>query len=343
MPTTPNNRDSRQADIDALALPISNDEAAAERPSRLRISVMIALALLLLCLTFYGGLFFGRSDNSVPKTPTAPVEVPAAQPEETAASFNVPARIFARRRTTVSSTYTALLKRVLVREGDRVEAGQPLAELDIAESRASRDAAAGRLSQSLAAITSARVALKRAETQLARSQALSTRGFISKSDLDERLFAVDDAAARVRQAQGARESSLAELRNAEAIVGRAIIRAPFSGIVSQVSAQPGEVVSPISAGGGFVRTGICTLIDLNSRQIEAYVPERYLDRISIGQRAEFTSGAIKGLRVSARVSAIGSELDAQRGAILVTLDLLDPAPQLLPNMNGTARLTKGSR
>lgn len=301
--------------------------------------IAMGLGVVGLVLAFAAGNYFaqpGASEENAAAAQEAPL---ASQPPDTVSGISLSARVIAKRRTTVSSTYTAILDKVFVKEGDMVVAGQPLAEMDILEARASMAAASARLRQAGASVDNVAAEVEVTRLRLERAMELSPRGFVSRAELDERTADYTSAQARMNQATSAREAARADLQSASVTVDRAIIRAPFSGVVSAVSAQPGEVVSPVSAGGGFVRTGICTLIDLDSRQLEAWLPERYLDEVFVGQTAEFTSDALAGDKVMGTISSIGSELDAQRGAVLVTLDLGQLDPRLLPNMSGTIRIT----
>ena len=79
------------------------------------------------------------------------------------------------------------------------------------------------------------------------------------------------------------------------------MRAPFSGIVISKDAQPGEMISPVSAGGGFTRTGICTIVDMESLEIEVDVNEAYINRVTPNQRIEAVLDAYPDWRIPGHV------------------------------------------
>ncbi|MGZ8284663.1 MAG: efflux RND transporter periplasmic adaptor subunit [Allosphingosinicella sp.] len=274
---------------------------------------------------------------------TAPAAASNPPPAQTAAGpaqgdLDVSGRVVVRRIATVSSAYTAQLKAVHVREGDFVKAGQVLAELDASEAEASRDGAASRVEQLRASERRAVAAQTLARLQLQRGEALGRTGYVTSSRLDELRAAAKSAEAEAQSVRHSRQAASSDLQSASIRQGRLVVRAPFAGVVSAVSAEVGEIVSPSSAGGGFVRTGICTLLDLDSREVEAFVPERHLATLKPGTLAEIRSEAIPGQRFRARVASIGSEIDVQKSAVKIRLALVDMDQRLLPNMSVTVRL-----
>jgi len=274
------------------------------------------------------------------KAPAAASASPPANMSPSAApgELDVSGRVVVRRIATVSSAYTAQLKAVHVREGDFVQAGQILAELDASEAEASREGAASRVEQLRASERRAVAAQNLARLQLQRGEALARSGYITSSRLDELRAAVQTSEAEAQSLRFSRNAASSDLQSASIRSRRLVVRAPFAGVVSAVSAEVGEIVSPSSAGGGFVRTGICTLLDLASREIEVFVPERHLATLRPGTEAEVRSEAIPGQRFRARVASIGSEIDLQKSAVKVRLALVDLDPRLLPNMSVTVRL-----
>ena len=90
------------------------------------------------------------------------------------------------------------------------------------------------------------------------------------------------------------------------------VRAPFDGVVISKDAQPGEMISPMSAGGGFTRTGIATIVDMDSREVEVDVNEAYINRVKANQRVEATLDAYPDRPIPAHVINIVPTADRTR-------------------------------
>ena len=188
--------------------------------------------------------------------------------------------VTARRQATVSAEITGKIKAVLVEEGMAVEAGQIVAYLDSTTENAQLDLALAQLSSVRAALEETRAQLKEAEQTRKRTRDLAERKLVSQADLDGAEANAESLAARLDA--GKAEIKVAE-RNAallRQLLDETTIRAPFAGVVVAKTAQPGEMISPISAGGGFTRTGICTIVDMDSLEIEVDVNEAYIQRMA---------------------------------------------------------------
>lgn len=319
-------------DIDLLAQP--SRPAAPEPNGHSRAWLLAGAAAL-----FLAGVSTRFIGAGAEAAAPAPEPLPAASgPVAIASAVDVAGRVVVRRAATVSSAYTAQVKALNVREGDAVAAGQVLAELDSSEADAAVRSAEARVAQLGAARAQAEAAGRLRALQLSRARTLAERGYASAAVLDELKSAEAVAQAELRASKSGVAAAEADLRRARAVRERLVVRAPFAGLVSAVSAEVGEVVSPASNGGGFVRTGICTLLDLTSREIEVFVPERYLPRLRVGASADVSADAAPGLNVVAKVATIAPEVDAQRGAVKVTLRADGLDARLLPNMNINARL-----
>ncbi len=116
-----------------------------------------------------------------------------------------------------------------------------------------------------------------------------------------------------------------------------MIRAPFAGVVISKDAQPGEMVSPVSAGGGFTRTGIATIVDMDSREIEVDVNEAFINRVAAGQPAEATLDAYPGDVFAARVINIVPAADRQKATVRVRIAFERLDPRILPDMGVKVR------
>jgi RND family efflux transporter MFP subunit len=295
-----------------------------------------------MALAGVGGYWAGSSGKAAPAASPAPVasapastSKPAARPApppEDAAVLSASGYITARRMATVASRITGQLTEVVVEEGMRVAGGDVLARLDdrIAKNDLDRAQAEQRAAQ--AQVDSGKAQLAEAKRVLARVENLKKTDFSSEAALTdsratmERLTAglasdraqVDVAAFRV---QGAREQ-----------LDLHVIRAPFAGVVTEKTAQPGEVVSPMSAGGGFTRTGVCTIVDMSSLEIEVDVNESYIGRVSAGQRVTATLDAYPDWEIPARVIAIIPSANREKATVRVRIGLETDDARILPDM-----------
>jgi len=310
----------------------------------------VAAVLVLMALAGVGGHWAGSSGKaataaspapaaSAPASTSKPAARPAPPPED-AAVLSASGYITARRMATVASRITGQLTAVVVEEGMQVAAGDVLARLDdrIAKNDLDRAQAEQRAAQ--AQVDSGKAQLAEAKRVLARVENLKKTDFSSEAALTdsratmERLTAglasdraqVDVAAFRV---QGAREQ-----------LDLHVIRAPFAGVVTEKTAQPGEVVSPMSAGGGFTRTGVCTIVDMSSLEIEVDVNESYIGRVSAGQRVTATLDAYPDWEIPARVIAIIPSANREKATERVRIGLETDDARILPDMGGKVAFRK---
>jgi RND family efflux transporter MFP subunit len=245
--------------------------------------------------------------------------------------------IVARRQATVSSEVTGKIAEVLVEEGMRVGEGQVLARLDDATEQAQLALARAELAAARAALSELEVQLADARRSFRRQQDLLPRKLTSQAQYDEALAAAESLEARLT----ARRSDIAVAERAvrlrEQLVSELTITAPFSGVVIAKAAQPGEMVSPISAGGGFTRTGICTIVDMDSLEIEVDVNEAYIDRVSEGQATTAVLDAYPEWQIPAKVIAIVPTADRQKATVRVRVGLLETDSRVLPDMGVQVR------
>jgi len=111
-----------------------------------------------------------------------------------------------------------------------------------------------------------------------------------------------------------------------------VIRAPFSGVALSKDAQPGEMVSPVSAGGGFTRTGISTIVDMRSLEIEVDVNESYINRVTARQPVTAVLDAYPDFEIPAKVIAVVPTADRQKATVLVRIGFNQLDPRILPDM-----------
>lgn len=265
-----------------------------------------------------------------PKVRTAAVrEVSSSQPRTL---LNASGYVTARREATVSSKVTGKVIEVLIEEGMNVESNQVLARLDASNVSASLRLAQAQLASNRSALAETRVRLDEAQRELQRVRQLALDRIASSSDLDRAEAEVKSLEARlIRQAA---EVAVAEQEVAvwEQQLEDTVVRAPFSGIVTTKNAQPGEMISPVSAGGGFTRTGICTIVDMNSLEVEVDVNESYINRVAPGQQVEATLDAYPDWRIPSRVIAIIPTADRQKATVKVRVGFDQLDPRVLPEM-----------
>ncbi|MGE0626033.1 MAG: efflux RND transporter periplasmic adaptor subunit [Pseudomonadales bacterium] len=259
--------------------------------------------------------------------------VQAAESDDASGSvLDATGYVVARRQATVSAKTTGKVVEVLIEEGDRVEAGQVLAVLDDSIPRAQLALAESQLQSARAGLEELRVSLKQAELDLERTRGLAERNLASQADLDRDGLTVDALVARLERAGKDVEVAQKSLAVQAELLRDMEIRAPFAGIVVAKAAQPGEMISPVSAGGGFTRTGICTIVDMDSLEVEVDVNEAYINRVEDGQSVQVTLNAYPQDHYAARVIAIIPTADRNKATVRVRVGFVDRDERVLPDM-----------
>jgi RND family efflux transporter MFP subunit len=246
--------------------------------------------------------------------------------------LNASGYVTARRTATVSSKVTGKVVEVLIEEGMKVKEGQVLARLDDTNIKAALNVTQAQLESAKTAVEETRAQLKLAEQEFQRATNLARQNIASQSDLDK---AESDAKSlEARLARQERDITVAERQVAmgQQQMDDMVIRAPFAGIVTTKDAQPGEMISPVSAGGGFTRTGIGTVVDMDSLEIEIDVNESYINRVEPGQPVEATLDAYAQWKIPCKVIAIIPTADRQKSTVKVRVGFDQPDPRILPEM-----------
>lgn len=295
-----------------------------------------------------GGVFAFRKQ-------TPAVEVAAARPAndpQAETLLNASGYVTPRRRATVAAKITGRVTGVFFDEGIRVEEGQLLATLDDSDAKRVLDASVADRNASQAAIADLEVQLKHAEIQLHRAQVLYDEKVQSQETLDTARTNVDSLNAKISLAKVQVDAAAARIQEAQQNVDNCVIRAPFGGIIVSKDAQVGEMVSPISAGGGFTRTGIATIVDMNSNEIEVDVNEAYIARVRPGQKVMATLDAYPDWQIPSRVRTIIPTADRQKATVKVRISFDKLDPRILPDMGvkvgflseePSAKKTKGGK
>jgi RND family efflux transporter MFP subunit len=240
--------------------------------------------------------------------------------------------VTARRLATVSAEITGRVAEVLVEEGMTVQAGQVLARLDPTLAKIDLAIAQANVKSSQGALGAAESDRAEAQRILARINGLRRGDIASVADITKAEAAANAAGSRYSQAQGNLAAAQQSLLRAQAVLDKHEIRAPFTGVVTTRDAQPGEIVSPAAAGGGFTRTGIATIVDMDSREVEVDVNEAYINRVKPNQHVEATLDAYPDAPLAAHVIGIVPTADRTKATVRVRIGFDKLEPQILPEM-----------
>ncbi len=266
-----------------------------------------------------------------------PVEVEVVTVTERAAGtqasvLNASGYVTARRRATVSSKVTGKVIEVNVEEGMAVREGQVLARLDDSTLRAAIALARAQLEASRQAVPEIDVRLAEARVNLRRQEQLMKDGLTTPSAIDQAQAEVNSLIARLASMREQINVAQSQVALQQTAIDDMVIRAPFSGVAISKDAQPGEMVSPVSAGGGFTRTGISTIVDMRSLEIEVDVNESYINRVSAGQPVSAVLDAYPDWQIPAKVIAVVPTADRQKATVLVRIGFNELDPRILPDM-----------
>jgi len=287
-----------------------------------------ASAALGVAVLIAGAAFALRSQKPV-------VEVAQAQKAEAggrAALLNASGYVTPRRRATIAAKITGRVTGVFFDEGTHVREGQLLSTLDDSDAKRALDSAKADRDSAQAAIADFQVQLRNAEIILGRAEKLQKAGVQTQEALDNASTAADSLKAKIDLAKRQVVGAEARISVAQQAVDNCTIRAPFEGIVVSKDAQVGEMVSPISAGGGFTRTGIATIVDMNSNEIEVDVNETYIARVEPGQPVTAILDAYPDWEIPSRVRTIIPSADRQKATVKVRISFVKLDPRILPDM-----------
>jgi RND family efflux transporter MFP subunit len=302
------------------------DRSQAPRPPVLtpsRILALITVLAIAAALTWW----FTRT-KPIPVRTAAAREIAAGEPTTL---LNASGYVTARRLATISSKITGKIIEVLVEEGTQVEPGQILARIDASNAEAALRLAEAQLEVARQALAETDANLALAELDLRRQRELIDKAIVSPADFDR-------AESAARALRGRRDRIVSEITVAERQVDvyrqqldDTIIRAPFAGVVTSKNAQPGEMISPMSSGG-YTRTGVCTMVDMSSLEIEIDVNESYINRVTPGQPVVATLDSYPDWKIPAHVIAIIPSADRQKATVRVRVGFEKLDPRILPDM-----------
>jgi len=308
-------------------LRISRDERNDETGSRRRWWIVGAVAALIVAVGVV--VAFALRDRAVA------VELATAAPPSSGAGntaiLQATGYVTARRQATVSAQITGTLTRVLIEEGEHVKAGQVLAQLDDTSQRASLAQAVAQRNAAQALVGQFEAQLEQARLDLKRNEDLAGQA-VSLQDLDTTRTQVRTLTAQLESQRMQVELARASVTAAEVQLGYTTIKAPFAGMITAKAAQAGEIISPMSAGGGFTRTGVGTIVDMDSLEVEVDVNESYLHRVSPNQPAQAVLDAYPDWNIPAHVVAIIPTADRSKATVKVRVGIDKKDPRILPDM-----------
>ena len=307
-------------------LRIDRDAPSPRRPWKWFLTVAIVAGVA------FAAFEFGAPLIAAPEVQVETATVVAASDAGADSVLDATGYVVARRQATVSSKTTGKVVAVHIEEGMTVVADQLLAVLDASIPKAQLALAESRLAAARAALAEIRVLIKQAELDVKRTANLTDRNLASQADLDRDRLALEGLEARLaRTGQDivVAERSLAVQRE---LLEDMEIRAPFGGVVIAKAAQPGEMISPVSAGGGFTRTGICTIVDMDSLEVEVDVNEAYINRVYPNQPATVRLNAYPDFEIPAAVIATIPAADRNKATVRVRIGFKERDPRILPDM-----------
>jgi RND family efflux transporter MFP subunit len=303
--------------------------APAPASSRRGLWVTLGIGAAALVLAIAAWALFSRDDA---------VEVQTAQVvaigggSGNASVLDATGYVVARRMATVSSKVTGKVLEVMIEEGQKVAAGDVMARLDPLDANAQRALAASQVAAARSEIGSVRARLNEAEANAVRMDRLVQEKLVSTSQHDQAIAERDALRAQLATAEQNAQVAQSQLRITEQDVDNTVVRAPFAGVVIAKAAQPGEIVSPLSAGGGFTRTGIGTIVDMDSLEVEVEVGEAFIGRVQPKMPVEATLNAYPDWKIPAEVIAIIPAADRGKATVKVRIALKVKDPRIVPDM-----------
>ena len=278
-----------------------------------------------------GAAWWGLRSRGVPVR-TVVVEEAAQASGSSSTVLNASGYVTARRQATVSSKVTGKVVDVLVEEGMKVEKDQILARLDSSQARQALALSEAQLEAKRRAMAETEARRREASIRKTRIADLLEAGVASKADWDAIESEVEVLEARLAMQRGDVATGEREVDIQRQYLDDTIIRAPFAGVAISKNAQPGEIISPMSAGGGFTRTGISTIVDMSSLEIEVDVNEAYIQRVQPGQKVVATLDAYRDWSIPAHVITTIPAADRQKATVTVRIGFDQLDPRILPDM-----------
>jgi len=298
-------------------------------PSRRGLWIGLGIAAAVIVLALLGWALLGR-DKAIEVRTAAVVAI--GDGGGSASVLDATGYVVARRMATVSAKITGKVREVRIEEGQHVEAGEIMATLDPVDADAQRDLAMAQLGAARSQAVGVQAQLREAEANAARLGSLASQQLVSKSQYEQAIAQRDSLRAQLATTRRNAQVAGDQLKIAENGLDNTIVRAPFAGVVIAKAAQPGEIVSPLSAGGGFTRTGIGTIVDMDSLEVEVDVGEAYIGRVKPEMPVVATLNAYPDWRIPGEVIAIIPTADRSKATVKVRIALDVRDPRIVPDM-----------
>ncbi|MEO5629270.1 MAG: efflux RND transporter periplasmic adaptor subunit [Thermomonas sp.] len=316
------------------------DRSAPPPASKRGLWIGLAVVAALLALGIAGWAYFGR-DKGI-EVQTAEV-VAIGNSGGSPSVLDATGYVVARRMATVSAKITGKVREIMIEEGQQVEAGQIMATLDPIDANAQRDLSQSQVLAARSQIDSVRAQLRDAESNAARLGTLVGQKLVSRAQFEQAVAQRDALRAQVTTAQRNAQVASASLRIAEHSVDNTIVRAPFAGVVIAKAAQPGEIVSPLSAGGGFTRTGIGTIVDMDSLEVEVEVGEAFIGRVKPGMPTQTVLNAYQDWKIPGKVIAIIPAADRGKATVKVRVGIDAKDARIVPDMGARVSFLEAAK
>jgi RND family efflux transporter MFP subunit len=308
------------------------DRSPTPPPSRKGLWIALGSILAVAILVLAGWWLLARERALPVQTATA---VSLAAGSAPASVLDASGYVVARRMATVSAKITGRVREVRIEEGMQVEEGQVMATLDPIDADAQRALSASQLAASRSEIARVQAQLAEAEANARRLGTLVGQQLVSQAQHEQAVATRDALRAQLESARRNAKVSADALHIADLGVDNTVVRAPFGGVVIAKAAQPGEIVSPLSAGGGFTRTGIGTIVDMDSLEVEVDVGEAYIGRVRPKMPVEATLNAYPDWKIPAEVIAIIPTADRGKATVKVRVALKEKDVRIVPDMGVT--------
>ncbi len=290
----------------------------------------LGAGVVVLALVGAAGWWFLAGSKAVPvQTATARAN---GQGPSADAVLQATGYVTARRMATVSAQITGTLTEVLIDEGFKVKKGQVLARLDDTGLRAGLAAAEAQVHSAEASLGQVRAQLAQAEADARRQAELAASGMTTRQTQEQTATAVKTYTAQLDVARRQVEAAQAQARQAHVNFDYATVRAPFDGVVTARAAQVGEIISPLSAGGGFTRTGVGTIVDMDSLEVNVDVNEAYIAQVKPDMPCEAVLDAYPDWKIPAHVVAVIPSADRGKATVKVRVALDQKDERVVPDM-----------
>ena len=290
----------------------------------------IAGALLIVLALVAGAGWFWLGQRALPVQVAQAVSLSADN--DAGAVLQATGYVTARRQATVSAQITGTLTAVLIEEGDHVIKGQVLARLDDSAYKAALDTAKAQAAAAHALVAQYQAQLAQNLRDAARQRSLAAQGLVSKQSAEQSATLADSTRAMLASQQKTALSADAQVVQAQVNFDYCVVRAPFTGVITTKDAQVGEIISPLSAGGGFTRTGVGTIVDMDSLEVDVDVNEAYIGRVKPDMAAEAVLDAYPDWKIPAHVIAIVPTADRGKATIKVRVALEKKDARIVPDM-----------